>query len=192
MSLPGNDLLSQIENENPKLGQYIRQYLIPPITRTAQNSAVSPTGDVPAPQAPAAVNVSTFGEMVHVSIQDDQPLNRGINYFTEIGVNDKNFAAPPIVYHHGTSRTPPPFSLPSLLSGGLDPVSHNYYIRSYSQYPGGPPSAKTMSNGGAPITLSGTTVGTPLPSNGSGTAPSKGTLAGGQGFGKSSVRLKVS
>ena len=29
MSVPGNDLLSQIENEQPKLGIYIRNYLIP-------------------------------------------------------------------------------------------------------------------------------------------------------------------
>jgi hypothetical protein len=189
--LPGNDLLSQIENENPKLGQYLRQYVNPAISRTAQNAAVSPVGSVAAPQPPAKVNVATFGEMVHVSVEDNQPLNRGINYFTEIGVNDPNFTQRPIIYHHGTSRTPPPFSLPSLISGGGSPVSHKYYIRSYSQYPGGPPSAKTMFNGGEAITLSGTTVGTPLPSTGSGTASGNGTQPG-QGFGKSAVRLKVS
>ncbi len=31
MSLPGNDLLSQIENENPKLGVYLRRYIGPAI-----------------------------------------------------------------------------------------------------------------------------------------------------------------
>jgi hypothetical protein len=186
--LGGNDLLSQIEQDNPKLGIYLRQYLIPSITRTAQNAAVSPTGSVAAPQPPAMVHVATFGEMVHVSIEDHQPLNRGINYFTEIGVNDPHIQQP-IVYHHGTSRTPPPFSLPSLISGGGSPVSHQYYIQSYSQYPGGPPSERTRFNGGAAITLSGTTVGTPLPSRGSGTASGNGTQPG-QGFGKSPVRLK--
>ena len=64
--LPGNDLLAQIENENPKLGQYLRQYLVPSITTTAKNAAVSPIGSVAAPSPPSAVNVATFGEMVHV------------------------------------------------------------------------------------------------------------------------------
>jgi hypothetical protein len=185
--LPGNDLLSQIENENPKLGQYLRQYIVPAIATTAKNAAVSPIGSVAAPSAPTAVNVTTFGEMVHVSHQDDEPVNRGINYFTEIGVDDPHWTQP-IVYHHGTSRTPPPFSLPSLISGGSSPVSHEYYIRGFKQYPGGAPSETTAYNNGAAITLSGTTVGTPLPSTGSGTASGNGTQ-GGQGFGKAPIRL---
>ncbi len=185
--LPGNDLLSQIENENPKLGQYLRNYLVPAISTTAKNAAVSPIGSVAAPDAPSAVNVSSFGEMVHVSHEDNSTLNRGINYFTEIGVDDPHFTRP-IVYHHGTSRTPPPFSLPSLISGGGSPVSHKYYFQGYSQYPGGPPSAKTVYNNGAAVTLSGSTVGTPLPSTGSGTASGTGTQ-GGQGFGKAPIRL---
>ena len=152
--LPGNDLLSQIENENPKLGQYLRQYLVPAITTTAKNAAVSPIGSVAAPDAPSAVNVAAFGEMVHVSVQDNSPLNRGVNYFTEIGVDDPHFTQP-IVFHHGTSRTPPPFPLPTNVSGGGSPVAHKYYIRSYSQYPGGPPSEKTVYNNGAAVTLSG-------------------------------------
>ncbi len=185
--LPGNDLLAQIENENPKLGQYLRNYLVPAISTTAKNAAVSPIGSVAAPDAPSAVNVSSFGEMVHVSHEDNSTLNRGINYFTEIGVDDPHFTRP-IVYHHGTSRTPPPFSLPSLISGGGSPVSHKYYFQGYSQYPGGPPSAKTVYNNGAAVTLSGSTVGTPLPSTGSGTASGTGTQ-GGQGFGKAPIRL---
>jgi hypothetical protein len=193
--LPGNDLLSQVENAEDvrtlavKLSQYLRQNVIPAISTTARNAAVSPIGSVAAPQPPSAVNVATFGEMVHVSIEDNQPLNRGINYFTEIGVNDPHIQQP-IVYHHGTSRTPPPFSLPSLISGGGSPVSHKYNIQSYSQYPGGPPSAKTAFNNLEQFTLSGTTVGTPLPSTGSGTASNNGTQPG-QGFGKSPVRLKA-
>ena len=185
--LPGNDLLSQIENENPKLGQYLRQYLVPAITTTAKNAAVSPIGSVAAPDAPSAVNVAAFGEMVHVSVQDNSPLNRGVNYFTEIGVDDPHFTQP-IVFHHGTSRTPPPFPLPTNVSGGGSPVAHKYYIRSYSQYPGGPPSAPTAYNNGAAVTLAGSTVGTPLPSTGSGTASGTGTQ-GGQGFGKAPIRL---
>ena len=187
MSLPGNDLLSQIENENPKLGQYLRQYVNPAITRTARSAAVSPTGDAAPPQALSGVQVATFGEMVHVSVADNSALNRGVHYFTEIGVDDPHFTRP-IVYHHGTSRTPPPFPLPTNISGGGSPVAHNYYIRSYSQYPGSPPSVPVLYDGGTPVRLSGSTVGTPLPSNGSGTASGNGTQ-GGQGFGKAPIRL---
>lgn len=185
--LPGNDLLAQIEQENPKLGQYLRQYLGPAITTTAKNAGVSPTGSVASPTPPSAVNVTSFGEMVHVSHEDNSPVKRAINYFTEIGVDDPNFNQP-IVYHHGASRTPPPFPLPSLISGGGSPVSHKYYFQGYSQYVGGPPSAKVKFNNGAAITLTGSTVGTPLPSTGSGTASGNGTQ-GAQGFGKSPVRL---
>jgi hypothetical protein len=185
--LPGNDLLAQIENENPKLGQYLRQYLVPSITRTAQNAAVSPTGNAAAPQSPSQISVAAAGEMVHVSLTDNSALNRGVQYFTEISANDPSFRQP-IVFHHGTSRTPPPFPLPSK-DGSGNPVS--YYVRSYSQYPGSPPSTPVVHGGAAhptAVTLSGATQLNLLPSTGSGTASGNGTQ-GGQGFGKSPVRL---
>jgi hypothetical protein len=185
--LPGNDLLAQIENENPKLGQYLRQYLGPSITRTAQNAAVSPTGDAAAPESPSAVSVAAAGEMVHVSVTDNSAVNRGVHYFTEISANDPSFRQP-IVFHHGTSRTPPPFPLPSKDAGGN---SVKYYVRSYSQYPGSPPSEPIVHGGAAnptAVTLGGTTQLNLLPSTGSGTASGNGTQ-GAQGFGKSPVRL---
>lgn len=185
--LPGNDLLSQIENENPKLGQYLRQYLVPAISRTAQNAAVSPTGENASPQSPSGISVSSAGELVHVAITDNSPLNRGVNYFTEISPNDASFRQP-IVVHHGTSRTPAPFSLPSKDSSGN---AISYYVRSYSQYPGSKPSIPIV-HGGADkptaITLTGSTQMQLQPSTGSGTASGNGTQ-GGQGFGKSPVRL---
>ena len=185
--LPGNDLLSQIENENPKLGQYLRQYLIPSVARTAQNAAVSPTGNAAAPDAPSGVSVAAAGEMVHVSVTDNSALNRGVHYFTEISANDPSFRRP-IVFHHGTSRTPPPFPLPSQDGNG---AAINYYVRSYSQYPGSAPSAPIVHGGASnptAVTLGGATQLNLLPSTGSGTASGNGTQ-GAQGFGKSAVRL---
>jgi hypothetical protein len=184
MSLPGNDLLSQIENENPKLGQYLRQYIAKSIERTAQNAAVSPTGTVAAPQAPSGLSVAAAGEIVHVSVTDNARINRGINYFTEISPNDPSFRQP-IVYHHGTSRTPPPFSLPTK-DGSGNQIS--YYFRSYSQYAGSKPSARTVFNNGAAVTLAGSTELDLLPSTGSGTASGNGSQ-GGQGFGRHPIRL---
>lgn len=183
----GNDLLAQIENENPKLGQYLRRYVNSSIQTVAQNAAVSASSQIAAPQPIQSLNVAVSGEIVHVSHVDSSPLQKGVNYFTEIGVNDPNFRQP-IVYHHGTSRTPPPFSLPTKDASGN---AISYYMRGYSQYPGSLPSAPVIANGGAAITLGGTTEMNLLPSAGSGTASASGTQAG-SGFGKSQVRLAVS
>jgi len=185
--LPGNDLLAQIENENEKLGQYLRQYIVPSITQTARNAAVSPIGNVAKPDDLSNVSVAASGEMVHVSITDNSKLNRGVHYFTEISANDPSFRQP-IVFHHGTSRTPPPFPLPSKDGSG---AAIKYYIRSYSQYPGSEPSNPIVHGGASnptAVTLGGSTQLNLLPSTGSGTASGNGTQ-GGQGFGKSAVRL---
>ena len=62
MSLPGDDLLAQIENatEAPtlavKLGQYLRRYVKTAIQTTAQNGAVSPTSQIPAPAPPESID----------------------------------------------------------------------------------------------------------------------------------------
>ncbi len=185
--LPGNDLLAHIEDQHPKLGIYLRQYVVPAITTTATNAAVSPTGTVASPQQPSGISVAAAGEMVHVSITDNAPVSRGVNYFTEISPNDPTFRQP-IVFHHGASRTPPPFPLPSKDSTG---TAIKYYLRSYSQYPGSPPSAPVVHGGAAnptAVTLGGTTQLDLLPSTGSGTASGNGTQ-GGQGLGKFPVRL---
>lgn len=186
-SVGGNDLLRQIEGENPKLGQYLRQYVVPAITRTARNAAVSPIGSVAAPTAPSAIDIASSGETVHISHTDNSALNRGISYFTEIGVNDPSFRQP-IVHFHGPSRTSPPLTLPTKDAGGS---TISYYFRGYSQYPGGPPSGKTVFGGATnptAVTLTGSTELNLLPSAGSGTSSGNGSQ-GGQGFGKKPVRL---
>lgn len=187
MNLGGNDLLSQIENENPKLGIFLRQYVVPAIETTAQNAAVSPTANLASPAPIQSLSVAAAGEIVHVSHSDSSQTQKGINYFTEIGVNDPHFLQP-IVYHHGTSRTPPPFSLPTKDASG---TPYSYTFRGYSQFPGSQPSAPVLYNGGAAVTLTGSTEMDLLPSTGSGTASGSGTQ-GGQGFGKSQIRLATS
>lgn len=188
--LPGNDLLTEVENSGEtwaKLGQYLRNYLIPAVTQTARNAAVSPTGTAAAPESPSGVSIAAAAEMVHVSVTDNSALNRGVHYFTEISANDPSFRQP-IVFHHGTSRTPPPFPLPSKDGSG---AAISYYVRAYSQYPGSAPSAPVVYGGAAKptaVTLGGTTQLNLLPSTGSGTASGNGTQAA-QGFGKSPIRL---
>ncbi len=187
MALPGNDLLTQIENDNPKLGQYLRQYLIPAVQTTASNAAVSPHGNIAAPQQIQGVSVKIAGEMMHVAISDSAPLQKGVNYFTEVSANDPSFRQP-LVINHGPSRTSHPFPLPTQDDGG---TNISWYVRSYHQYAGSAPSAPVVYGGTSPtpITMAGTTKLTLLPSTGSGTASGNGTQAG-SGFGKSLVRLQ--
>jgi hypothetical protein len=184
MSLPGNDLLALIENENPKLGQYLRQYLVPAIQRTAQNAAVSLTGQIKAPAPPESVAIVKSGEYLHVQINHTAPIQKGARYITTIATNPA-FTNAPIIKDHA-SRAPEPFVLPTKTSAG---ATQNYYVAAQVQYPGGPPSAPTYYGGAAPlaVTMGGSTEMDLLPGTGSGTATNGGQAL--VGLGKAQVRL---
>ena len=181
--LDGGGNQAEVSSKDPRHAQ-VHQDIIDAVNRLATAIGASPTGEIPAPKAPDAVDVKVSGELVHVSISHSGPIQRGINYFTEVSANDPAFGAP-IVIHHGTSRTPPPFTLPTYLDGGATKVK--YSIRSFAQHPGGAPSGKTLA--AAPVEMGGTTQMTLLPSRGSGTAPNNGQSAG-QGFGFNQRRDK--
>lgn len=173
-------LIADIKVRDPKLGQVL-EGIAGALNTVATNAGVSPVGDIAAPKAPDAVAVKVAGEMMHVSISHSGPLQRGVRYFTEIAT-EPSFAQP-IVIDHGTSRTPHPFPLPTYIDAGGTKI--NYYVRSYAQNPGGPPSPPTVVGGkGNPtkFNMGGTTQLTPLASTGSGTAPNTGQSAG-QGLG---------
>jgi hypothetical protein len=184
VSLPGNDLLAQIENESPKLGQYIRNYLLPAIQTTAQNAAVSPTAKIAAPASPESVSVSTSGETMQVVVNHTSEVTKGVRYFTHISTNPQFTNA--MVIDHGTSRAPAPISLPTKDAGGN---THNYYVATVAQYPGSDPSEPTFYGGAQPVavTMGGTTQMDVMPGTGSGTASNGGQTF--VGFGKAQVRL---
>lgn len=182
--LPGQDLLAQIENENPKLGQYLRQYLGPAITRTAQNAAVSPTASVAPPQPPQSVRVQAGPGMMQVVVDHDVPLQRGAHYIYSVGTNRSLIGAQ--IEAKPATRSPVHFALPDKDSGGN---AHNYYVGVQVQYPGGPPSTPVYYGGAEPkaVNLTGSTQMDILPGTGSGTAVNGAdTLVG---LGKSPVRL---
>jgi hypothetical protein len=186
--IDGGRELGMVEQKQPFLGSLLRT-MIKGINTVASNAAVSATGEIAAPKAPDSVSVSTMGEYMHVSISHSGSLTRGIRYFTEVSQDDPKFSAP-IVIDHGASRTSHPFPLPTNVSGGDTPVPHQFFVRSYAQYSSSQPSAKTTVGGaGSPtaFTMSGATVGSLLPSTGSGTAPNNGQAAG-QGLGKTQTR----
>lgn len=190
MSLPGNDLLAEIENApdlptlSTKLGQYLRRYIGAAIETSAQNAAVSPTSQIKAPASPESISVTTAGELMQVVVNHTAPVQKGVRYITHIATNPQFTNA--IIIDHGASRTPPHISLPTKDSSGN---THNYYVATVTQYPGSPPSAPTYYGGvnPAPVTMSGTTQMDITPGTGSGTAQNGGeTLVG---LGRSQVRL---
>ena len=187
MSIPGRDLLAQIKNENPKLGAYLENYVIPAIQTTAQNAAVSPVGNIAAPDPPESVQVvpATFGDMMQVVVNHKAPLKKGAHYIYSIANNAQFTDA--MIEPKPATRSPAHFSLPTFAADGV--TMHNYHVAVQVQYPGSPPSAPTYFGGETPtpINLNGTGSADLLPGTGSGTAQNGGqTLVG---LGKAQVRL---
>lgn len=178
MSIGGDELLTHIESLNPKLGVYLRRYVVPAIQNTARNAGVSPTGYVAPPDPPQGIVINKQGpEHVQVTVQHTSQLQKNINYFTEVST-DPSFTQPR-VEHHNASRAPvSTFFLPT---NNAAAQPHTYYFRSYAQYPGSLPSKPHVHPVG--IQMSGTTNADHTPSTGSGTANASGTQ-GASGLGK--------
>jgi len=171
MSIGGNDLLQHSENENPKLGQYLRRYVKKAIETTALHAGVSPSGKIAAPPPPESINVTTQGEYMQVTVNHSAAIQKGVQYITHVSTNPQ--FSTPIVHDHGSSRAPVPFTLPTK-DGDGNP--HNYYVRTIAQYPGSDPSQPTYYGGVSPVavTMGGTTQMTLLPGTGSGTGAANG------------------
>jgi hypothetical protein len=184
-NLDGGQLLAEVEKMWPKLGILLRTRIIPAINQTASSAGVSAVGNIATPNPPNGITVKTVGEYVHVSIADNNRIQRGVHYFTEADTSPA--FSQPIVIHHGPSRTGAPFVLPTNDDGGSP---HTWYLRSYAQYPGGTASKAVAFGGNSnplAVSLTGSTNMTLLPSTGSGTASGNGQT-GGAGFGVVALR----
>lgn len=184
MSIAGNDLLSQIEKESPKLGIYLRNYVLPAIQKTAQNAAVSPSGNIQAPDPPQGVNVTTAGEMMQITVDHTAPLQKGAHYIYSVATNPQMTNAQ--IEAKPATRAPFHLVLPTKDSTG---TNHQFHVAVQVQYPGSPASAPTYYGGSSPqpITMGGTTQMNILPGTGSGTAENGGQVL--VGLGKSQVRV---
>lgn len=182
MSIGGDDLLTYIETHvDPKLGQYLRSFVVPAIQNLGTNTAVSPTGYVAPPSAPQGLIINQQGpENVQFTIQHTSPLQKGIEYFTEVATSPSFTGAR--IEHHGTSRAPvSTLFLPTKSSSGS---TYTYYARSYAQYPG---SQKSGFSPTVSFSMTGTTQADHTPSTGSGTAAPDGSQPG-QGWGNNLQR----
>lgn len=183
-ALGGDDLLAQIENAYPKLGVYLRSYVVPAIQNTARNAGVSTNGKIAAPTSPESISVSTAGEYMQVTVNHSAPIQKGIQYITHISTNPQ-FSAP-MIHDHGSSRAPVPFPLPTHDATG---AAQSYYVRTIAQYLGSDPSPPTNYGGASPVavTMSGATAMTLQAGTGSGTGSADGQQSA-VGLGKSLLR----
>jgi hypothetical protein len=155
------------------------------INHLAKNTGASPVGNTAAPDPIQALNVKVSGEMAHITVTDDAPVQKTVHYFAEVA-NEPNFLQPHVV-HMGTSRG----AIIPLPTNDDTGAPQNWYFRGYSQYPGSKPNQKVnFGTQAAPqaVPMGGGVNGAPatnmtlLPSTGSGTASGNGQQ-GGQGFG---------
>ena len=182
MIIGGNDILAQIESEHPKLGIFLRRYVVPAIETTARHAGVSPVAVVAPPAAPQSLSVSVTGEHVQVVVNHSAPIQKGIQYITHIATNPQFSNA--IIVDHGSSRAPQHIFLPAKDAGG---TPHTYYAATVAQMPGSLPSV-TYYGGAtpAPFTMIGTTQMDIQPGTGSGTAMNGGDAL--VGIGRAQVR----
>jgi hypothetical protein len=183
-NLSGGSYLNEVYQSDSRLGTLLSR-MLKGINQTAQAAGVSPVGTSAPPTAPDAINVSAAGELAHIQITHNAPINRGIQYLTEVSTNPQFMQ--PLIIDHGCSRTSHPINLPTKTAAG---ANHNYYFRSYAQYHGSPPSDYVVFGGSGsptPITMSGSTQMDLLPSTGSGTASPNGSQ-GGSGLGRVAQR----
>lgn len=172
---------AQLNRENPSLGA-LTQLLIDAHNHVAKQAGIDPVGQSSAPPPPQGVTVTVTGEQTHIRVTDNNPTNRARSYFTEVHT-DPTFTSPKMVIQHGATRDAQ-VVLPTFNSDGM---MQAYYLRTYSQTPGSPPS--TPINYPVPVTMdpAGTTQGDLPASAGSGTSPASGTVSA-QGFGQFATR----
>jgi len=179
LKLSGGKQLAQLNRSSPNLGSLLSK-LIDAHNHVASQIGVDPVGQASAPPPPQSTAVTVNGEMAHIRITDNNPTNRARNYFTEV-FSDPQMTQLLHVEDHGTSRDAT-ITLPTFSSGT---TPNTYYVHSYSQTPGSPPSSPIKFSD--PIVMAGTTVGIVPQSSGSGTAPASGTVPA-QGFGSFPTR----
>ena len=181
--LDGGRFLTRLYHEDSEQAAFM-QRIIDAVNNLGKSVAASSAGEIDAPPPVDSIAVKTAGEMLHVTLTHNPPIQRGIRYFTEIDTNPS--FTQPHVYDMGTSRGTV-LTLPTKTDGGS---TVNYYVRAYPQYSGSKPAPPTVYGGmenPTAITMGGSTSLTLLTSTGSGTAQSNGQQ-GGYGLGKQQVR----
>jgi hypothetical protein len=187
--LQGGQELSAIAQKDVNLG-YLFHKIITAVNYVATAAAVSAVGKMSPP--PPVDTISVVGslntdtntitcpsEHLHFTLTHNGAIQKGIQYISEIAT-EPNFLQPHIL-DHGCSRS----GFISLPTKDANNNTQTYYLRSYAQYHGSDPSAKTVLgglSGATAIQMTGSSTMSLLPSTGSGTAAPTGQQ-GGRGLG---------
>lgn len=185
--LSGGRELARLTQQDSFNGALI-QRIINAVNNLSKNVGVSTIGKLPPPPPIDSIQVNGTlsngvltcpSEHLHWTMTHNQAVQKGVQYITEIA-NEPNFLQPHVV-DHGCSRSG--FLHLPTKDNSNNPVT--YYIRSYAQYHGSDPQKPTVFGGfnnPIQIQMTGTSQGSLLPSNGSGTAAPNGQQ-GGKGLG---------
>jgi len=170
---------SHVQKIDPLLAQALDS-IVAQVQSVATQTAATINGFTPSPPVISALSVLASSGIFDIQIQDNNPVQRGINYFVEYSTTP-NFAQPHIV-DLGASR-----------SYRATWGNQTLYFRAYSQYPTSAPSEVVYfgaSNAPTAVVGGGSAGPTPQASTGSGTAPNTGT-SGGEGFGAHPTRKRI-
>lgn len=161
----------------PQVGNYLAnalQRVSDSLNQLGTHLGAPPVGKIPPPPAINGVSVKANNGSVHVTIDDQNPIQKGINYFVEHSTNRSFVGAH--VEHLGASRGVI-LTLPGMTDEG---ATQTHFIRAYSQYQGSDAGPKINFGGTTPsgVLPGGSTMLTLLPSTGSGTALGSGEQQG--------------
>ena len=176
MKLSGGRQLAKINRQNTELGSLLSR-LIDAHNHLAGQLGVDPVGQASAPPTPSSISATVIGEQLHLRIADNNATTRSREYFSEIHTNP-DFSDPKMIIQHGATRDAS-VNLPTLNGDG---VMQAYYVRSYSQTPGSPPSTPLPYHTYITMDPSGSTQGDLPSSAGSGTSAANGQQSA-QGYG---------
>lgn len=188
--LDSSQFLKQIKNKDPHLGMFLETWF-DQVNGALQQVGADIKGKIEPPPPVAGLSVAAGSDHVHVTINDPSQLNKNVQYFVEYSANDPTFAQPH-VEHLGATRGRV-LALPAKNGSG---ATQQYYFRAYSQYLGSDPQPPQKHQyfgalgNPTPVTLTGSSTLTLLPSPGSGTGRADGTQ-GGAGLGKVLTRPVV-
>lgn len=195
VQIDGGRELEILSQEFPLAGSFGRR-IIEAVNRLAQTIGASATGLLPAPPPVDSTDVSgsydattntmtVNGEVLHAVHTHNVPINRGIQYVTEVADNPNFTNAHPIDI--GSSRS----VFAHLPANDANNVPIGYYMRTTAQYPGSQPSQPTVFGGlqgPTKILMTGTSRVSLLTSQAGGTArPGQH----GQGLGEVLARAAV-
>jgi hypothetical protein len=186
--LEGGQELTKVQQKDFDNGNLLNR-IIEAVNNLARNVGAAAVGKVDPPPPIQSVQVQGVqagntltcpSEILHLTVNHTQEINKGIQYIHEIST-EPNFLAPH-QFDCGCARSLF-VHLPAQDNDGKPQV---YYHRVLAQYPGSDPQKPTVFGGLAnptKIVMTGTSKTTLLSSTGSGTASPQGTQ-GGHGLGK--------